>query len=37
MGDVAQLRTGLSRLRGLGFEDRARKAALQILILGAAT
>ncbi|WP_299626704.1 hypothetical protein [uncultured Tateyamaria sp.] len=33
-GDVAQLSTGLATLRALGLEDVARRAALQVLLLG---
>lgn len=33
-GDVAQLRRGLATLRALGLEDVARRAALQVLLLG---
>ena len=33
-GDINQLVTGLATLRALGFEDVARRAALQVLLLG---
>lgn len=33
-GDVARLTTGLATLRALGLEDVARRAALQVLLLG---
>jgi len=36
-GDVARLSTGLATLRALGLEDVARRAALQVLLLGPQT